>query len=218
MPNWVFNSLVIEAEPQVLAQIRAQVSAPYDHEYIDWQTNAIKVGKVEQPFSFWNIIKPSNLEAYHDKPNTKQELDNPDHWYNWNIRNWGVKWDAKEVYESDDFTEGDSETFYNFDTPWGVAEPVMLELSRQYPTAKLSLEFEEEGGWGGEIVFTNGEAETIEEYNDKCRQCGALDQMEMCETCENYLCTKCNYGQFIDEDTLKECETHKQLAKEASNV
>jgi ribosomal protein S27AE len=216
MPNWVFNSLVIEAEPQVLSQIRAQLSAPYEMQYVDWRTNEVTKEMVQQPLSFWNIIKPEDLEAYHDKPDKKQDLNDPNHWYSWNIRNWGVKWDAKEVYESDEFTEGDKETFYNFDTPWGVPESAMLELSRQYPTAKLSLEFEEEQGWGGEIVFTNGEGETIEEYNDKCRQCGALDQMEMCEHCENYLCTKCNYGSFIDEDTLKECEVHKELAKEVS--
>jgi hypothetical protein len=215
MPNWVFNSLMIEAEPQVISKIKAQVSAPYECEHLDWQTNQPVKQMVEQPFSFWNIIKPTNLDAYHDKPDAKQDLSVADHWYNWNIRNWGVKWEAKEVYENE---SDESMLSYNFDTPWGVAENAMLELSRQYPTAKLSLEFEEEQGWGGEIVFTNGESEVIEEYETKCRQCGALDTFESCEKCDNYLCSKCNYGEFIDEDTLKECETHKQLAKEASNV
>ena len=215
MPNWVFNSLLIEAEPQVISKIKAQVSAPYECEHLDWQTNQPVKQMVEQPFSFWNIIKPTNLDAYHDKPGVKQELDKPDHWYNWNIRNWGVKWEAKEVYENE---SDESMLSYNFDTPWGVAENVMLELSRQYPTAKLSLEFEEEQGWGGEIVFTNGESEVITEYETKCRQCDAYNTFESCEKCDNYLCSKCNYGEFIDEDTLKECETHKQLAKEASNV
>ena len=215
MPNWVFNSLLIEAEPQIISKIKAQVSAPYECEHLDWQTNQPVKQMVEQPFSFWNIIKPTNLDAYHDKPGVKQDISQPDHWYNWNIRNWGVKWEAKEVYENE---SDESMLSYNFDTPWGVAENVMLELSRQYPTAKLSLEFEEEQGWGGEIVFTNGESEVIEEYETKCRQCGALNTFESCEKCDNYLCSKCNYGEFIDEDTLKECETHKQLAKEASNV
>ncbi len=215
MPNWCYNTLLIEAEPQVISKIKAQVSAPYECEHLDWQTNQPVKQMVEQPFSFWNIIKPTNLDAYHDKPGVKQDISQPDHWYNWNIRNWGVKWEAKEVYENE---SDESMLSYNFDTPWGVAEPAMLELSRQYPTAKLSLEFEEEQGWGGEIVFTNGESEVIEEYETKCRQCGALNTFESCEKCDNYLCSKCNYGEFIDEDTLKECETHKQLAKEASNV
>ena len=215
MPNWVFNSLLIEAEPQVISKIKAQVSAPYECEHLDWQTNQPVKQMCEQPFSFWNIIKPTNLDAYHDKPGVKQDISQPDHWYNWNIRNWGVKWEAKEVYENE---SDESMLSYNFDTPWGVAENVMLELSRQYPTAKLSLEFEEEQGWGGEIVFTNGESEVITEYETKCRQCDAYNTFESCEKCDNYLCSKCNYGEFIDEDTLKECETHKQLAKEASNV
>ena len=210
MPNWVFNSLLIEAEPQVISKIKAQVSAPYECEHLDWQTNQPVKQMCEQPFSFWNIIKPTNLDAYHDKPGVKQELDKPDHWYNWNIRNWGVKWEAKEVYENE---SDESMLSYNFDTPWGVAEPAMLELSRQYPTAKLSLEFEEEQGWGGEIVFTNGESELIEEYNDKCRQCGALDTMDYCEACECNVCSKCNYAEFAPEIM---CETHKD--KEKTNV
>lgn len=215
MPNWVFNSLSIEAEPQVLAQIRAQVSAPYETQHLDWRTNERVKEMVEQPFSFWNIIKPTNLDAYHDDPVTHDQSGS-DHWYNWNLRNWGVKWEAREAYEKDDFTEGDGETFYNFDTAWGIPNEAMLELSRQYPTATLELEFEEEGGWGGTIVYTNGCEETTEEYNDKCRQCGALDQMEMCDNCENYLCTKCNYGSFIEEEKLSECETHKHLLEGAT--
>jgi hypothetical protein len=210
MPNWVFNSLIIEAEPQVISKIKAQVSAPYESEHLDWRTNQPVKQMVEQPFSFWNIIKPTNLDAYHDKPDAKQDLSVADHWYNWNIRNWGVKWEAKEVYENE---SDESMLSYNFDTPWGVAENAMLELSRQYPTAKLSLEFEEEQGWGGEVVFTNGESETIQEYNDKCRQCGALDVMDYCDTCECNVCAKCNYAEFAPEIM---CETHKE--KEASNV
>jgi len=210
MPNWVFNSLMIEAEPQVISKIKAQVSAPYESEHLDWRTNQPVKQMVEQPFSFWNIIKPTNLDAYHDKPDAKQDLSVADHWYNWNIRNWGVKWEAKEVYENE---SDESMLSYNFDTPWGVAENAMLELSRQYPTAKLSLEFEEEQGWGGEVVFTNGESETIQEYNDKCRQCGALDVMDYCDTCECNVCAKCNYAEFAPEIM---CETHKE--KEASNV
>jgi hypothetical protein len=201
---------MIEAEPQVISKIKAQVSAPYESEHLDWRTNQPVKQMVEQPFSFWNIIKPTNLDAYHDKPDAKQDLSVADHWYNWNIRNWGVKWEAKEVYENE---SDESMLSYNFDTPWGVAENAMLELSRQYPTAKLSLEFEEEQGWGGEVVFTNGESETIQEYNDKCRQCGALDVMDYCDTCECNVCAKCNYAEFAPEIM---CETHKE--KEASNV
>jgi hypothetical protein len=212
MPNWCYNSLVITGEADVIAKIRAQVSAPYETQHFDFVSGTSKPEKVEQPFSYWNIIKPTDLDAYHDKPNGKQ--DGHDHWYNWNLRNWGVKWDASDVYESD---SDDKTLVYTFQSPWGIPSEALSTLSKQHPTASLELEFEEETGWGGTILFENGTEEVTEEYNDKCRQCGTLDQMEMCDNCENYLCTKCNYGEFIDEDTLKECETHKHLVKETVN-
>lgn len=204
MPNWVFNTLAIEAEPQVISKIKEQVAAPYDQQYVDWQTNEIRIEKVEQPFSFWNIIKPENIEAYHDKPNVKQDISNPDHWYAWNNKNWGVKWDAKQ---SDLSEEDETSLIYRFDTPWGIAEEALLELSRQYPTAEMTLSFEEEQGWGGEMYFTNGMSVLEEEYENKCRQCEALNTMEYCEPCETNVCSECNYTDFTPEVM---CETHKE--------
>jgi hypothetical protein len=209
MPNWVFNSLVIEAEPQAINKIKAQLSAPYETEHVDWQTNEVVKTMVEQPLSYWNIIKPTNLEAYHDKPNVKQNMMDQDHWYAWNNRNWGVKWDAKDVYFVEPYTEGDTDLNYRFDSPWGIPDMALRELSRQYPTAKLSLEFEEEQGWGGEYVFTNGVMEIIYEYENRCRQCQDMNTMQACEECENYLCSSCNYGEFIEEDKLEQCSIHK---------
>jgi len=215
MPNWVFNSLSIEAEPQVLAQIRAQVSAPYESQYLDWKTNEPVKEMVEQPFSFWNIIKPTDLDAYHDNPVTHDQSGR-DHWYNWNIRNWGVKWEAREAYEKDDVTEGDTDTFYNFDTAWGIPNEAMLELSRQYPTASLELEYEEENGWGGCILYENGTSTETEEYENKCKDCYALNTLEYCEECSNQLCSTCNDIGEADLDALKECETHKHLVQEVT--
>jgi hypothetical protein len=201
MPNWVYNSLLIEGEPEVVARIREQVSAPYETQHLDWQTNEVRVEKVEQPFSFWNIIKPTDLDAYHDKPNGKQ--DGHDHWYNWNLRNWGVKWDAKSA----EIHEDDGSLCYTFETPWGVPACVLLELSRQHPTARIELEYEEENGWGGTVIFDNGTEETTEEYDAKCRQCGALETMDYCETCDVNVCSECNYAEFRPEIM---CETHKE--------
>jgi hypothetical protein len=210
MPNWVMNSLLIEAEPAVIAQIKAQVSAPFEARHFDWQTNEPKVQMVEQPFAFWNIIKPTDLDAYWDKADTPQT--HPDHWYAWNNRNWGVKWDASNCEEIE--LDEDNKVLWNFDTPWGLAENVLIELSRQYPTAMLELEFEEETGWGGRIVFDNGNATVEEEYENKCRDCSALNTLDYCDDCGNQLCSACKYIGEADQDTLKECEEHKHLLEE----
>ena len=39
MPNWCYNTLLIEAEPQVIAKIKAQLSAPYEDKYQDFKSS-----------------------------------------------------------------------------------------------------------------------------------------------------------------------------------
>lgn len=214
MPNWVFNSLVITGDEDSIAEVKAQLAQPHEDQHYDFMTESLQTVVRNEPLSFWNIIKPADLDAYHDAKDKPQTGE--DHWYNWNYRNWGVKWNASDVYFVEESEEPTS-LCYTFSTPWGVADAAMTSLSEQYPTLTFELEYEEEQGWGGTNVYTDGNEDVTEEYNDKCRQCGALDKMESCNDCENTLCSACNYGEFIDEDTLKECETHKQLAKEKVN-
>ena len=216
MPNWCYNTLLIEAEPQVIAKIKAQLSAPYERKTQDLPSFEWKTETVQKDLSFWNIIRPSDdrLGEYygtHGYANGGKQGDTEWNWYNWNIHNWGTKWDASE---SELVEESETSLQYRFDTPWGVAEGALIALSKQYPDIQFDLEYEEETGWGGEVEFTNGESVVVLEYQDRCRQCSALDTLELCEKCDNYLCLKCNYGECIDEDTLKECETHKHLANE----
>jgi len=212
MPNWVYNSLVIEGDADVLARIKEQLSAPYETKHLDWQTGEVKTEMVEQPFSYWNIIKPTDLEAYFDKPEDKQ--DHVDHWYAWNNRNWGVKWEAK--FGDAHHPEDGKSLCYTFESPWGIPNEAMVTLSKQYPTVTLELEYEEENGWGGTIVYNNGNEEETEEYDSKCRDCNALNTLEYCDECGNQLCSACNDIGEADKDALKECETHKHLVQEAT--
>lgn len=216
MPNWCYNTLLIEAEPQVIAKIKAQLSAPYESKHQDFPSEEWITETVQKDLSFWNITRPPDdktgeYHGTHGYANGEKQGDTEWNWYNWNIHNWGVKWDASEPELAE---ESEISLQYRFNTPWGVAEGAMLSLSQQYPDVGFNLEFEEETGWGGEVEFTNGVSEVIQEYTSRCRQCSALDTLESCKKCDNYLCSKCNYGEFIDEDTLKECEIHKHLANE----
>jgi hypothetical protein len=213
MPNWVYNSLEITGEPAILEQIKAQLATPYETKHLDWKTNELKSEMVEQSFAFWNIVKPTDLDAYHDNPTTHDQ-NGRDHWYNWNIRNWGVKWEAK--YGDAHHPEDGSSLVYTFETAWGIPDNAMLALSEQYPTASLELEYEEETGWGGCILYENGNSTETEEYDNKCRDCGALNTLDYCEDCSNQLCSACNDTGEADLDALKECETHKHLAQEVS--
>ena len=171
MPNWVYNSLVIFAEPEVITKMREQLSAPYETQAYDWQTNQSTTETVNEPFSFWNIKKPTNLAEYYDYEGTTQRHE--DHWYRWNCNNWGCKWEARDVEDTSEENGSDSgQMVFTFSTAWSTPNEALIELSRQYPTAAIELEYEEETGWGGETHYLNGVEHTISEYNYQCNDCG----------------------------------------------
>lgn len=174
MPNWCYNTLLIEAEPQVISKIKAQLSAPYESKHQDLHSNEWITETVQKDLSFWNIIRPpaDKMGEYygtHGYANGEKQGDTESNWYNWNISNWGVKWDA---CESELVDEDETSLNYRFDTPWGVAEGALIALSEQYPDVSFNLEFEEETGWGGELEFTNGQSTIVNEFAHKCYACG----------------------------------------------
>ena len=223
MPNWVYNGLTIEGNPDSVNKLVNQVNQPYVRHYEDvWdpKTNTMcprDVSFSNPVFSFWNIIKPTNLDAYtKQRDHSKDVYDNSgDDWYSWNNRNWGTKWD---VSVSDDnehpntYMEGPTENgdnlvvYYNFETAWSRPLPALEKLSLQYPDLLFTLSYEEETGWGGECEFLRGEYIAGDEYESKCPDCDAYDTLEYCEDCENNVCSECGYG---SEDV---CETHKEKA------
>jgi hypothetical protein len=64
------------------------------------------------------------------------------HWYDWQIANWGVKWDAKVEGFDDSNPE---ESYFYFDTPWGAPVEFFAWFAEQYPDARFENEYTEEG-------------------------------------------------------------------------
>ena len=223
MPNWVYNGLTIEGNPDEVNKLVAQMNKPFV-DYIESNGDlafGIKQRKYVNPiFSFRNIIAPTNLEEYKKQPweyaNGEVTKTNEDSWYNWNIRNWGVKWDVA-VSEDEEYPEtymegptpnGDNlVVYYNFNTAWGIADEALSNLSSQYPTLLFTLSYEEETGWGGEHEYLRGEQLQGSEYNWKCRECdyAEINEPPYCEECEYDMCPSCGYGE--PDET---CEVHKE--------
>ena len=128
MPNWVFNSLVVSGDKSELETMVAQLNQPVTKHYPDTNWNdetktwdkTPAVQQYDNPvFSFWNVVSPTDLEAYYGEEVFKQRnadivkdktinealdsndflqefhraMNNDNDWYHWNIRNWGTKWD-----------------------------------------------------------------------------------------------------------------------------
>ena len=241
MPNWVYNGLTIEGNPEQVKSLREQLNRPFTSVHDSWN---IETGKMEKKlvtypnpvFAFHNIINHTDQgisdEVYHSQPvrseldindpnwwaDTQEKSNKDNSWYNWNVRNWGTKWDVAvssgEEFP-DTYVEGPTPNgenlvaYYNFNTAWSPPMPAIAELSKQYPSLLFTLSYEEEQGWGGECEFLRGEMISISEYENKCRDCDAENTMEYCENDCGEICSKCNYMGEADLDCVAECQTHK---------
>ena len=184
MPNWVFNSLVVSGDKSELDKMVAQLNQPFvrhfpDHKFNqetkEWE-NFPDVQTYDNPvFAFWNIVKPTDLDAYYGNDvMSKKQLDGEEFmkefvrsmkedndWYHWNCRNWGTKWDVSvpngEGYSNTIKTvNDDGSVMYHFETAWSPVGEVLMKLSEMYPTLNFDYEYEEEQGWGGTCTFKGG--------------------------------------------------------------
>lgn len=229
MPNWVYNTLTIEGNAEDISAVKAQLNQPLQRQHDQWnpETKQMELQDVlysNPVFAFWNIIKPTNLEDYNkqddfSKPLAERLQFNGDNWYDWNVRNWGTKWDVAvsdneqypdtELIEEEDWSD---RVAYSFNTAWSPPLPAIETLSTQYPDLEFTLSYEEETGWGGEVLFINGQDTVLENYENKCRDCDSLNSMEYCENDCGEICSECNYLGEADMEFVQECEVHRELA------
>jgi len=228
MPNWCYNSLSIEGSKEDISAIKIQLNQPYVKQHDQWnpETNEMEV----KDYTYSNPIF-----AFHNIYNHKQDgvsdeeyIKQPDHtlpiaeqmefktndWYSWNVRNWGTKWDVgvgddNEYPETELMEEDDTSLAYRFNTAWSPPLPAIEALSAQYPDVEFNLSYEEETGWGGEHLFIDGNGTEIEVYNNKCRDCDALDSLEYCDNGCGEVCDECHYMGEADLDEVAECDEHK---------
>jgi len=70
-----------------------------------------------------------------------QERKTSDDWYNWNVRNWGTKWEITEkasvFYEMP--TDTGLEICYHLESAWSPPAEALDHLARQYPDITINL-------------------------------------------------------------------------------
>lgn len=154
MPNWVFCNLSVSGEKSAVETFDAEMKKPHPtfvypegqenrgYGHLDGKWKMTEGGE----FSFWNAIAPEDLESYFTGSQ----------WYDWNNRYWGTKWDVN-VEDKDDYigTDGSYNITYRFDTAWSPPTEVFVALCEKYPNLDLTLGYEEEQGWGGELQSDN---------------------------------------------------------------
>lgn len=185
MPNWVFNTVTIRGNNKTITEMKEKLNTSYETLYDDiFNEGQQKIVQHNEPiFAFWNIVKPDDMQAYAKQPNNTH-LD----WYNWNCEHWGTKWDASEPRIEEEVT---NKIVYYFETAWAPPDPAIRLLSEQHPNSKITLEYEEEGGWGGKINYEKGWIVSQYQYQYRCH-CGkkwqlipTLDDYDNCPACQS---------------------------------
>jgi hypothetical protein len=148
-------------------------------------------------------------------------------WYSWNTSNWGTKWDVA-VRDGDEYpnteliqykSEGDDNwVIYRYETAWSPAVTILTKLSNLVPNCLLTLEYEEETGWGGEYEIVRGEVKEILDYENRCSECDSHNTMDYCEDECGEFCSECNYGSWQDEEAMAKCQTHMALLKSTEKI
>lgn len=200
MPNWVDNELTISGDKETIAELRDQLSKPYEtiQNRYNRETRVFERENVtvSGDFLLWNIVRPLDIEAYLEQPAkpdlpadagfgdivadfNKSVAEGMD-WYNWNIRNWGTKWELSP--DSTSVTIAETSLSYYFQTAWSPIEAALDNLALQYPTLSFTYRFIEEGiAFAGECHWAGGKQTysadlpinhaTLVDFNGECWVC-----------------------------------------------
>ena len=209
MPNWVYNHLTIKGSEEDVAKVKAQVGAVVKRKYKGVDEVDEKIDE-EPIFSFMNILPPpedklDEYHAVHGYTGGEKTGDTEYNWYNFNVREWGTKWDARDV---DLLEEHKTSLHYKFDTAWSPPTPVIEKLAQQNPNLNITLEYREEQGWGGEVNFNGSVTVVVKEWDVPDTHAEEIEANHGdCWKCENF---DGDYSDLYEDcpENLKPIELH----------
>lgn len=173
MPNWCQNRVHVEGTPERIQELLEFVSCEnpikttawfelsyfeksvgYDndyHKFVEERHNAKPL-----PFSLNSIVpQPENIFTGNlGKEEREQCLrEGRPNWYDWNIQNWGTKWDVSA--EISEIYEGEIEI--SFDSAWSPPIVVIKRLAELFPDLCITHTYAEIGCmYAGMIVYEGG--------------------------------------------------------------
>lgn len=153
MPNWCNNNLSVVGPVAQIKKFKEQAK---------WEMKETDGTIHKGDFRLSSFIK------------MPKELDIGENWYNWNITNYGCKWDCDGELENDeiDFLGVEAQLDYWFDSPWGPPIIWLEKVSKKYMKLKFTMCYEEPGmGFKGEAFAEKGivedkELEYVPEFDE----------------------------------------------------
>lgn len=162
MPNWCMNQLILTGPKDVIFEIAESKLS------------------LDKLFPCPQELKDTTAPAvYNDKERAvanKEKFGFSD-WYDWQISNWGTKWDIGPLEEIDPDQVGDNlyEINVGFDSAWSPPVEAMSKLYDKYGSRGLNIwmEYFEPGcAFLGTVTTTGGQ------FIDEYREFSTADELE----------------------------------------
>jgi hypothetical protein len=150
MPNHITNIVSFKGDKKQIELLIKHVQT--EQEETDFMGKPVG-RKFINYFDFNKIIpQPDNIFTGNlgEKERQMCEEKGIPNWYDWNIENWGTKWNSYSSYIEDNVI--------TFDTAWSCPEPVFRKLSKMFPKVEIKVEFADEdiGSNCGILTCKNG--------------------------------------------------------------
>jgi hypothetical protein len=212
MPNWVFNTVTVSGDKHALNSFVERAGKSYTMKTQKLTSDGFEwtEQEVNEPLSFWNFVRPEDsiLDEYFGNEREGLSLEerlkhNTNHWYDWNIRNWGCKWDASDAYVQD-LSDDDTSCHLEFNTPWGPPIEAFRAMAGLYPELNFEFHYAEEQGWGGIIEGRQGGLFVMKEWDIPQTHEERMDSMGWC------YCEEMRDDEL--EDTFDDCPRKMEMA------
>jgi hypothetical protein len=175
MPNHVYNKMTVTGSAEALAAFKTK-------------TQRLDEDNHPREFSYWNFITPpqealdsGEYYATHGFVDGKDSGNTKNNWYNFNVREWGTKWDAYDI-QPDEYSITATSWTISWNSAWSPPMPVFNAISEQHPELEFDFYWEEEQGWGGEGIGATGSFSITKEWDipESHAQWVELDMEENC--------------------------------------
>lgn len=217
MPNHVYNTVTITGDKDDLLRLKRLLSMP--------QPIQLSKGEFDKLiFNFHSLITPDQSiwdEYYGPEPKGRSLEESlkfaSNHWYDWNIRNWGTKWNAYDASISDNLSDESVKSYYikyEFSTAWSEPAGIIEALAKKIHELKLNVFFswtyEEEQGWGGVMESTpDGTIYVLGSWDIPDSHAEMLSRKGECY-CEDY---QPIFDDCPKDEAIKVLETQQELVE-----
>lgn len=168
MPNWVVTRVYVNGDnkKKFLDWVKKHEDSllnstvPMPKTYKDWDTTNYKDGKglkVGDQLTDMHdmlreiVVTEDFIKGLKSAVKYQKKKYGSVGWYEWRVENWGTKWEVGNVDIYEDSIE--------FQTAWGVAEPVVRRWSEMFPNTEFDVRYADEdiGHNCGTFTYSNGE-------------------------------------------------------------